>query len=41
MWNIFKETGNIGSYIVYKEITKKEESSYSNIPVVSVGKIKE
>lgn len=38
MWNIFKKTGNIGSYIVYKEIAKKENSLIDNRVTTSIGK---
>lgn len=29
MWNLFQKTGNIGSYMVYKEIEKREGSSFN------------
>ena len=38
MWNIFKKTGNIGSYIVYREIAKKEEPLFNNSSSASIGK---
>ena len=38
MWNIFKRTGNIDSYIVYKEIAKKEEPLFKNASIASIGK---
>jgi hypothetical protein len=33
MWNLFQKTGSIGSYMVYKEIEKKERSLFSELPV--------
>ena len=32
MWNLFQKTGNILSYVAYKEIEQKEQSLLGKLP---------